>query len=134
MLSSHPLLDDAKDEGILSIPYLDDWEQRPVQTHIVPLCTRPGHEILLFFHLLSNNFNAYPFTFPVVPKGRSRVRLVVHAHNSTEQIEKLVSVIFDWVSEMLEIERQDSGKQISTAASQLYAMQDALTVREMEHE
>lgn len=121
-------MEDARDQGIMSVPYLDDWEDRPVQTHIVPLCTRQGHEILLFFHLLKNNFNAYPFTFPVVPKGRSRVRLVVHAHNTTEQIDKLVSVIFDWVHEMLEIEHQETGKQISTTATQIYAMQDALKV------
>ncbi|KAI1859875.1 hypothetical protein JX265_010324 [Neoarthrinium moseri] len=128
LLTSDPIIDDARDEGILWIPHIEDWEQRDVQTHIVPLCTRSRHELFLFFHLLTNNFNAYPFSFPVVPKGQSRVRLVIHAHNTVEQIEKLACVISDWAAEMLDIENGESDKQLPDAARQLYAMQDALTV------
>ncbi|KAK8010049.1 class II aminotransferase/8-amino-7-oxononanoate synthase [Apiospora arundinis] len=128
LLSSSPKIDEARDEGILLIPQLDDWAQRPVQTHIIPLvCTRPRHELFLFFHLLSNGFNSYPFVFPVVPKGLSRVRLVVHAHNTPEQIKRLVAVICGWAQEILDIESGESGKQLPSAALQLQTMQDSLS-------
>ncbi|KAK8074180.1 class II aminotransferase/8-amino-7-oxononanoate synthase [Apiospora phragmitis] len=128
LLSLSPEIEDARDQGILLIPHLDDdWTQRPVQTHIIPLvCTRPRHELFLFFHLLSHGFNSYPFAFPVVPKGQSRVRLVMHAHNTSEQITRLVAVIGDWTREVLDIESGESGKQLPTAALQLQAMQDSL--------
>jgi len=64
--------------------------------------------------------------FPVVPKGLSRVRLVVHAHNTPEQIEKLVAVISGWAREILDIESGESGKQLPSAALQLQTMQASL--------
>ncbi|KAI1778811.1 8-amino-7-oxononanoate synthase [Hypoxylon cercidicola] len=125
-ITSNSVWDDAVDEGIISIPFREDWEDRPFHTHIVPLCTRPRHEMFLFFHLLENNINAYPFAFPIVPKGKSRVRLVVHAHNTASQIEKLASTICDWAQEMLEIERSSSTSTLPSAARKVYEMQAAL--------
>ncbi|CAI6083872.1 unnamed protein product [Clonostachys chloroleuca] len=96
------------------------------ETQIVPLFTRERHETYLFFHLLMRNFNAYPYQSPVVPKGKSRVRIVLHAYNTDEQIDELASTICDWASEVLDI---DSGKVeagLPTAARQAYAMQRAL--------
>ncbi|CAH0038973.1 unnamed protein product [Clonostachys rhizophaga] len=125
-LTENPVWDEAVDEGILSIPTLEDWERRPFQTQIVPLFTRERHETYLFFHLLMRNFNAYPYQSPVVPKGKSRVRIVLHAYNTDEQIDELASTICDWASEVLDI---DSGKVeagLPTAARQAYAMQRAL--------
>lgn len=112
-------------EQLLAIPLLEDWEHRAFQTHIVPLRTRPGHEMFLFFQLVFNNMNAYPMVFPVVPKGQSRIRLVFHAHNTLEQVEKLVSAICEWVGEMLKIQRGESNSALPSAARRAYAMQGA---------
>ncbi|KAI1110620.1 8-amino-7-oxononanoate synthase [Nemania sp. NC0429] len=127
LLTSSPVWDEAVEEGLLRIPLLEeDWEARPFQTHIVPLRTRPGHEMFLFFQLTLNNMNAYPMVFPVVPKGESRIRLVFHAHNTLEQIDALASTIFDWASEMLNIQNGLSESILPKAARQAYAMQSAV--------
>lgn len=82
--------------------------------------------MFLFFHVLLNNINAHPMSFPVVPKGESRLRLIFHAHNTEQQIDHLVSVIHEWVAEMLEIERGEAGSSMPTAARQVYSKQAAL--------
>lgn len=125
-LTENPVWDEAVDEGILSIPTLEDWERRPFQTQIVPLFTRERHETYLFFHLLMRNFNAYPYQSPVVPKGKSRVRIVLHAYNTDEQIDELASTICDWASEVLDIDNGKVEAGLPTAARQAYAMQRAL--------
>ncbi|RYP77604.1 hypothetical protein DL769_003377 [Monosporascus sp. CRB-8-3] len=94
---------EASAAGIVYIPLLEGWEGREFQTHIVPLRTQPLHEQFLFHKLLVNNINAYPMAFPVVPKGGSRVRLVFHAHNTAEQIDKLAATICEWAREILTV-------------------------------
>ena len=125
-LEANPIWEEAVDEGLLSIPLLEDWETRSYQTHIVPLRTRTRHEQFLFFQLLLNGINAYPMAFPVVPKGQSRIRLVFHAHNTPDQVDKLVTVICDWAKEMLEIERGTAENALPTATRKVYATQAAL--------
>ncbi|KAJ5259404.1 8-amino-7-oxononanoate synthase [Penicillium angulare] len=121
-ITAHPVWDEAVDEGILNIPLAADYEDIELLTHIVPVLTRPKHELYLFFHLMINNINAYNVSFPVVPKGKSRVRLVFHAHNGLEQAETLANVICEWAQEMLEIEDGQTGNVIPSAARQVYAM------------
>jgi 8-amino-7-oxononanoate synthase len=125
-LEANPIWEEAVDEGLLSIPLLEDWETRSYQTHIVPLRTRTRHEQFLFFQLLLNGINAYPMAFPVVPKGQSRIRLVFHAHNTPDQVNKLVAVICDWAKEMLEIERGTADNALPIATRKVYATQAAL--------
>ncbi|KAI1148833.1 8-amino-7-oxononanoate synthase [Nemania diffusa] len=123
-LTSSPVWDQAIETGLLSIPLLDtEWEQTPYLSHIVPLLTRTGHELFLFWQLVLNNINAYPMQFPVVPKGKNRMRLMFHAHNTSEQIDKLVSTILDWASEMLDIEKGAVTHALPEAARQVYSMQ-----------
>lgn len=46
-----------------------------------------------------------------------------HAHNTSEQIDKLVSTILDWASEMLDIEKGAVTHALPEAARQVYSMQ-----------
>jgi 8-amino-7-oxononanoate synthase len=69
-----------------------------------------------------NNINAYAVSFPIVPKGKSRVRLVFHAHNSLDQAETLANVICEWAQEMLDIEAGGTESVIPSAARKVYAM------------
>ncbi|KAF2272256.1 8-amino-7-oxononanoate synthase [Westerdykella ornata] len=121
-ITAHPVWDEAVDEGILNIPLAEDYESNEHLTHIVPVLTRPKHEVYLFFHLIINNINAYPISFPVVPKGKSRVRLVFHAHNSLDQAETLANVICEWAQEMLDIEAGKTDNVMPSAARKVYAM------------
>ncbi|KAL6890032.1 8-amino-7-oxononanoate synthase [Trichoderma evansii] len=122
-LTSHPVWDDAVDAGILNVPLAEDYETNEDLTHIVPVLTRPKHELYLFFHLLTRNINAYPISFPVVPKGKSRVRLVWHTHNTIDQAEKVANAICEWAQEMLDIEDGKTDNDLPSAARQVFAMQ-----------
>lgn len=115
-ITAHPVWDEAVDEGILNVSLAEDYESIEHLTHIVPVLTRPKHELCLFFHLMINNINAYNMSFPVVPKGKSRVRLVFHAHNDLDQAETLANVICEWAQEMLEIEVGKTENVIPSAA------------------
>jgi 8-amino-7-oxononanoate synthase len=121
-ITAHPVWDEAVDEGILNIPLSEDYESIEHLTHIVPVLTRPKHELYLFFHLMINNINAYAVSFPIVPKGKSRVRLLFHAHNTLEQAEILANVICEWAQEMLSIDADGTGNTMPSAARQVYAM------------
>ncbi|KIX08679.1 uncharacterized protein Z518_03336 [Rhinocladiella mackenziei CBS 650.93] len=125
-ITSDPICEEAMDEGLLTLPLVEDWEQRTVHSHIVPIKTRPRHEQYLAFHLGMMKMNAYSISYPVVPKGGSRVRVVLHAHNTKEQIEHLVSGISSWAGEMLELEREKDG--LPRAARQVFALQTSLAV------
>jgi 8-amino-7-oxononanoate synthase len=101
---------------------VEEYESLEYLTHIVPVLTRPKHELYLFFHLMLNNINAYAISFPVVPRGESRVRLVFHAHNDLEQAETLANVICEWAEEMLSIKNGKTENSIPSAARQVYSM------------
>lgn len=125
-LTNDPVWEEAVDAGLLSCPLAEDWEQRPCHSHIVPIRTRPRHEQYLFFHLALSGMNAYNISYPVVPKGLSRIRMVFHAHNTEQEVDIAVAAICGWAAEMLEIEAGTSKGALPKAALQVYAMQAAL--------
>ena len=111
------------DEGLLRVPLVEDWEERQVHSHIVAVKIRGGHEFSLFVHMLMANMNAYPIQYPVVPKGTGLIRCVFHAHNTREEVDRLVAAIGEWALEMLEIERGESKSTVPTAMRRAIAMQ-----------
>lgn len=111
------------DEGLISVPLAEDWKERLVHSHIVPIKLRGGHEFPLFVHMLMANMNAYPIQYPVVPKGTSLIRCVFHAHNTREEIDRLVATVGDWAVEMLEIERGESKHTLPSAMRRAFAIQ-----------
>lgn len=121
-ITSHPVYDEAVDAGLINIPLAEDYESVAHITHIVPVLTRPKHELYLFFHLMLNNINAYAISFPVVPKGKSRVRLVFHTHNHPDQAEKVANAICEWAQEMLDIEAGKTEHALPSAARRVFAM------------
>lgn len=125
-ITADPVCEEALDQGLLKIPLAEDWQDRPVHSHIVPIKTRPRHEQYLCFHLALRGINAYCISYPVVPKGESRIRLVFHAHNTREEIERLLAVISSWASEMLEIEEGNSKNTLPSAARQVFALQSSI--------
>ena len=62
----------------------------PIQAVLIPgnrkcieLCSR----------LYSSNFDVYPIRSPTVPKGKERVRIIIHSHNTEEEVERLVDAL-----------------------------------------
>ncbi|KAH8131307.1 8-amino-7-oxononanoate synthase [Trichoderma asperelloides] len=122
-LLDHPTWQEAMDEGLISVPLAEDYEQRSVLSHVVPIKVKPGHDFFLFIHLAKANMNAYPMAYPVVPKGTALVRMLFHAHNTKEEVDKIVTAVGEWADEILSIERGESKNVIPSSMREFLAMQ-----------
>jgi 8-amino-7-oxononanoate synthase len=120
-LLSHPLWPEAKDRGLLRVPLAEGWEDRPFLAHIVPVMTRPKYTWWLFFQVLARSFSVFPVEHPVVPAGQGRLRVILHASNTEEQVQDFIDAIFSWVEEMIDIEDGKITQTVSRAADQVYA-------------
>ncbi|KAL9470808.1 hypothetical protein ACSS6W_008749 [Trichoderma asperelloides] len=122
-LLDHPIWQEAMDEGLISVPLAEDYEQRSVLSHVVPIKVKPGHDFFLFIHLAKANMNAYPMAYPVVPKGTALVRMLFHAHNTKEEVDKIITAVGEWADEILSIERGESKNVIPSSMREFLAMQ-----------
>lgn len=52
---------------------------------------------VLAAHCNNAGFIARPVVSPTVPRGTERVRVCLHAGNTTEQIEKFVECVREWI-------------------------------------
>ncbi|KAL2760153.1 hypothetical protein ACRALDRAFT_2038857 [Sodiomyces alcalophilus JCM 7366] len=117
-LTSHPVYKKAHKKGILDMPLHEDgsWHELPI-THIVPLWTpRSKHALYLAFHLTRDGINGCYIVFPIVGKGEDRVRLLLHAHNTKDEVRKLIDSIISWTQEMLDIEASGDKNRLPSAA------------------
>ncbi|KID94116.1 Pyridoxal phosphate-dependent transferase, major domain protein, partial [Metarhizium majus ARSEF 297] len=125
-ITSNPVWEKASEMGILSIPLVDDWEGREFQTHIIPLWTRQRYNWWLVFHLQLAGIAAVPIDYPTVPKGQSRIRIMLHSANTEAEVELLASTICEWAQEMIRIEELGEVKgKTPKAAQQVYALMAA---------
>ncbi|KAK6816107.1 hypothetical protein RU639_009058 [Aspergillus parasiticus] len=67
------------------------------------------------------NMNAYTISYPIVPKATGRIRSVLHAHNTEQEVDRLVETVVDWATEMLELERSGSKDAVPRAARVAYS-------------
>lgn len=107
---------------MLHMPVHDDgdWRHAPV-THIVPLWTgQQRYAMYLAFHLTRDGFNGCHIVFPIVGKGEDRVRLILHAHNTEEDVRRLVGSICAWAQEMMDIESGGDRRRLPSAARLAY--------------
>ncbi|KAJ7079155.1 pyridoxal phosphate-dependent transferase [Mycena belliarum] len=78
---------------ILSLP-LHLLHSSSLVSPIIPIMTtRPRP---LSAHLLALGMNARPITWPTVPKGKDRVRVCLHAGNTTADVDCLVAGMIEW--------------------------------------
>ncbi|KAI8598994.1 aminotransferase [Dissophora ornata] len=49
--------------------------------------------------LIRAGLNVKPIRFPTVPKGKERVRICLHSHNTQEQVEQLIQIVQAWIQE-----------------------------------
>ncbi|KAK3385760.1 5-aminolevulinate synthase [Podospora didyma] len=120
LLTSHELWETAKSKGILRVPLADGWEDRVVNTHLLAIFTRPKSFWWMYYHLLSAGYRTFPASYPAVPPGQSRLRVIIHAHNTEEQVEGFVDAIYAWVQEMLDIEAGTATGTVTKAAKEVY--------------
>ena len=51
-------------------------------------------------YLRGLGYAARPIPYPAVPRGKERVRIVMHAGNTEEEIEELIKNLLHWASGM----------------------------------
>ncbi|KAJ5385784.1 aminotransferase [Penicillium cosmopolitanum] len=124
-MNSHPLWDEATDMGLLSIPIIDESEENDFVTHIIPIWTRQKYNWWLFFHLQLAKIAVVPIDYPQVPKGKARLRVMIHATNTETEVDYLCSTIYNFVKEMMDIEESGEKGKIPKAAQQIYALMAA---------
>ncbi|KAF5644451.1 pyridoxal phosphate-dependent transferase major domain protein [Fusarium sp. NRRL 52700] len=124
---------DAVDSGICSIPVSEKVESRSFVTQFLPVWTRQGQNYFLTMHLHRDGFNATPIDPPVVPRGTGRVRLVIHAGNTDEEVEGLASSVLDWAQEMLDMQHGETGgKEVPSAMKEVYKLAAVANVKQMD--
>ncbi|KAF4958427.1 hypothetical protein FGADI_2349 [Fusarium gaditjirri] len=124
---------DAVDAGICSIPVSEDVESRSFVTQFLPVWTRQGQNYFLTMHLHRDGFNATPIDPPVVPRGTGRVRLIVHAGNTDEEVVGLASSVINWAQEMLDIQDGETGgKEVPSAMREVYKLAAVANVKELD--
>lgn len=94
-LHNHPLWDEVQRAGRLRL--VDKGGRlRDIISPIVPVVTQPGESRGLAAHLLRNGFLAHAVQYPIVPLESERLRIIVHANNTREQIEGCVEGMMQW--------------------------------------
>lgn len=63
--------------------------------------------------LIQAGLNVKPIRFPTVPKGKERVRICLHSHNTIEQVDMLIRIVEEWVKK----EERDVGAIVPLPAS-----------------
>lgn len=81
----------------------------PFISPIIPLIVKPGKSGGLKERLCQDGFWANAVRFPAVEKDTERVRGVMHADNTEEQIKALVRTIVEWGSSQMASSKVPSG-------------------------
>lgn len=70
------------------------YEKLPSQTPIQAVII-PGNEEVraVAENLQANGFDVRPILYPTVPRGKERLRIVLHAFNTIEEVEKLTTLL-----------------------------------------
>jgi 8-amino-7-oxononanoate synthase len=68
-------------------------------SHIIPILT--PHPFPLSAHLIALGLNVRAIMFPTVPKGKERLRICLHAGNTKEEVDRLISGIVTWAEKRI---------------------------------
>ncbi|OJJ66545.1 hypothetical protein ASPBRDRAFT_137800 [Aspergillus brasiliensis CBS 101740] len=98
-LTKHPQWEDVKERNILSLPIEKTWYTRPFKSPIVPIITKPRQAHSLCKRLRRARYWVNSVDYPTVPKGTGRVRLMIHADNTREEMDGVIQLIMNWATE-----------------------------------
>ncbi|KAF2117147.1 pyridoxal phosphate-dependent transferase [Lophiotrema nucula] len=119
ILTSHSFWPTAKEKGLLCVPLSDEWKSQAFFTHIITVSTRQKCTLWLYVHLLAASFCVFPVESPIVPVGKGRLRIILHADNTDEDIIGLIEALFEWAEEMIAIEEGEPGERESSVAKEV---------------
>ncbi|KAB8216635.1 pyridoxal phosphate-dependent transferase [Aspergillus novoparasiticus] len=101
LLEREPRWHQAREAGFLRVTSGANWRSESFITPIVPFVTKVGKCTQLRDTLRRRGFLVHGVRFPAVPKDSERVRIVIHAENTKEQMTALVKAIIDWASSQM---------------------------------
>ncbi|GFF62458.1 8-amino-7-oxononanoate synthase [Aspergillus udagawae] len=104
-LTNHPEWPKFTQAGILRLPTEQTWGDGCFSAPIIPIITSVGQSAGLAEKLQEAGYWVNPVRYPIVPRDKERVRIVVHADNTDEQIDEVVDLIMIWAREYV----RDSG-------------------------
>lgn len=76
---------------------------------------------MLYFALLSASFCVFPVDHPLLPLGQGRLRVILHATNTEDELIIFVDAIFKWIAEIRDIEEELTPEKESKAAREVHA-------------
>ncbi|TGO29170.1 hypothetical protein BPAE_0018g00580 [Botrytis paeoniae] len=120
-ITSHPIWPLAKKLGIISIPLCDSWGKRAFQTQLIPLWTRDVHGRELAFYLEENGFAVFPVRYKV-KEGMAKLRIIVHAGQTGEEVEGLVEAVCGWVGGVVREMEVEGMKENGNGGSVVWGM------------
>ncbi|KAF7594369.1 hypothetical protein BBP40_009350 [Aspergillus hancockii] len=95
-LTASPWWKEAKQQGVFSLPTEEAWQSVPFLAPIIALAVQTGKAKDLAQRLHRAKFWVNPVNFPLVPKNKDRIRIVVHSDNTKNQIKAIVLLIMGW--------------------------------------
>jgi 8-amino-7-oxononanoate synthase len=100
---------------LLSLPshLIPNGEPSP----IIPIMT--VHPRPLSAYLLALGMNARPITWPTVPKGKDRIRVCLHAGNTTADVDRLIAGVVRWAEEILVARKNGEDRNVDFVVSKL---------------
>ncbi|KAE8148088.1 pyridoxal phosphate-dependent transferase [Aspergillus avenaceus] len=100
-LTESPWWGSVKQQRILSLPTEPTWEMEPFLAPVIALVTQPGMETKLAEYLRQAKYWVNTANFPLVPKTKSRIRIVIHADNTIDDIGAVVRLIGEWAQRQM---------------------------------
>ncbi|GLA37678.1 hypothetical protein AnigIFM63309_004630 [Aspergillus niger] len=98
-LTKHPQWGDIKARSILSLPTEKTWYTRPFKSPVVLIITKPKQANSLCKRLRRAGYWVNAVDHPTVPKGTGRIRLMIHADNTREEMDGVILLIMKWATE-----------------------------------
>jgi len=72
-------------------------------------------------YLLQRGYPVVPMTYPVVEKERSRIRVIIHAGNTEEEVDSFTSELLTWAAQQKSVSSTVGSASGSAGAGALYA-------------
>ncbi|KAJ5334632.1 hypothetical protein MYU51_012395 [Penicillium brevicompactum] len=95
-LTRHELWNTSCKKDRLRVAGASNWKSMSFISPIVPLLTKGGLSHSLENWLTDSGFFTIGVGFPVVPKDKERVRCIIHADHTEDEIDSLVDAIVKW--------------------------------------
>lgn len=86
--------------GRLNVNAAQDWRNMEFISPIIPLLTKPGFSHSLYDRLTACGFFSLEVGYPVVPRNKERVRVIIHADNAEREVDGLVDAVVTWAADL----------------------------------